>query len=469
MPAQGELTGKTESQKWGFPQNTLITDSQSAAPLRNKISEQVFYRMFLMGKPSDIALVNYPIDSTYLGYLNNTLKVPIPEIVQIPNTGSGFLTGDILQQPETLKTLHGLIHQKNFKIQFFNLTPDEVVLAKVLSNPTHVMSAEEATQGETLPNPTYIKNLEVGEYLGTKTGFREFCEANSIQMPPGKICQNFEHVVGTIAEDLKGSGVVIKSFSGTGGAELGSNVQISADELAKHAGDIDQFLSEKMTHLSPSEPPYVVEQKLELPEASLHIFLDDKGNTVIEPVVFGQFAHEGSYVGGHHPNGFTHEFNKKIKKLAKKTIIPALKKIGATGMHCMDFLYDEKTNEFYFIEDNTRPGALDFISHFVNKVASTHKLENPAWYHYNLPIKQITQNNNVTFEEIMAVLGDSLTPGDSFVLVSNPNVLPYGGDLHLTGVTTGGDSSPEAAKQAYMNAVEKLKAYYKFDAEIHIP
>lgn len=444
-----EKASSSEKMKWGFPQPTLIIDSQSAAPLRGIESEQVFYRMFLMGKPEDKAIVNYPIDAGYLEYLKEDLKVPIPEIVQIPNKGTGFLTGDIAAQPNALSMLRMLTHEEGYKIQFFNLTPDEVALA------------------ESLDNPTYIKDLKMGEKLGTKTGFREFCNTYGITMPPGSICNGLDEIKQTLLE-LEGNGIFIKAFAGTGGTELGSNVHISAKELSSQGEELDKFLTDKMAALSPASPPYVVEKELKLPEASLHIFLDHEGNTVIEPTVFGQFAHEGSYVGGHYPNGFTEKFNEKIKSLTNDTILPALKNIGATGMHCMDFLYDDKTNEFYFIEDNTRPGALDFISHFVNKVSSAHKLEKPFWYHYNLPIGLIAKKA-VTFEEIANILNGSLTPGESFVLISNPNVLPYGGNLHLTGVSTGENSSAQAAKHSYEKALMILKKHYGYNEEIQIP
>lgn len=445
-----ELATQSGPIKWGFPKPTVIIDSQSAAPLRGIEAEQVFYRMFLMGKPRDTALVNYPVDGEYLNYLKNKLQIPMPDIIQIENKGTGCLSGDILAQKTVVKHIQQLVNRGN-KVQFFNLTDEEIELA------------------DQLGNPTYIQNLGKGEKLGTKNGFREFCNTNGINMPAGNICQDMDSVLKTVIE-LSISGVVIKSNAGTGGAELGSNVKITADEIKEKQdeGTLPAFLQSKMAALNPIEPPFVVEQFLKLPEASLHIFLDEKGDTVIEPTVFGQFAHDGSYIGGHYPNGFTHDFNKNIKTLADDKIIPALKKIGATGMHCLDFLYDEQSNEFYFIEDNTRPGALDFISQFVNKVASTHNLEKPAWYHYNLPIKEIA-GRPVTFAEIQEVLSDLLTPSKSFLLLSNPNVLPYGYNLHLTGVSSGDESSSEKAKEIYIQAIEKLKKHYNYQNEIHIP
>lgn len=442
-----EQLAKQEGQKWGFPKPTLIIDSQSAAPLRGIEAEQVYYRMFLMGKPQDIAVTNYPTDTDYLAYLQDTLNVELPQFLQIPQAGTGYLTGDILAQPE-VKAKLAAYGQEGYKTQFFNLTDGEAQLAKELGN------------------PTYIKDFNAGEVLGTKTGFREFCMGNGIPMPAGAVCQSFDEVMRVVGE-LDGHGVVVKSYAGTGGAELGSNVKITAEDL--HGKDAAATVAKKMESLKPVEPPYTVEQFLPLPEASLHVFLDDDGNAVFEPTVFGQFAHDGSYVGGHYPNGFTPQFNEKMKQLANEKIVPALKKIGATGMHCMDFLYDPVKNDMYFIEDNTRPGALDFVNQFTLKVADANRLQNPHWYHYQLPITEITGGRAVDFKEVMEVLNTDLLPGESFALISNPNPLPYGYNLHMTGVSTGEGASPEKAKLAYVHAMDKLKSHYGCQHEIHIP
>lgn len=451
-----EKIHSAEKRPYGFPQPTILLDSQSAPKLIGDDIEQQYYRLAVaMGSPNDIALVNYQINQSYLDYTQQTLGIPLPQIVQIKNSGKGTLTRDILNQPDVMAQLQELVGQ-GYKMQFFNFLEDEVKLAQQFNE-----------------NPTYAANL--GEYLklGTKTGFREFCQKHNIPMPQGAVCHTMQEVQQAIEEI--GSDCIIKSDEGTGGAELGSNVHISYESFLTaqkhdrlHAGKLEHHLKKKMSKLVPSQAPYDVQKKLEnVMEGSLHIFLNDDGTVFIDPVVFGQFAHEGSYKGGHFPNRLPSGFNEKMMAIAQK-ITAALKEEGATGMHCMDCLYNPQTHEVSFIEDNTRPGALDFIHHFVLKIADANKLKNPHWYHYQLPIKEIA-GRAVPFEEVQAILGDQLIPSDSFVAISNPNVLAYGYDLHLTGISGGENGSSDQALIVYQKAVEKLKNHFGYTGSIAIP
>ncbi|MCX6732474.1 MAG: hypothetical protein NTV98_02950 [Candidatus Roizmanbacteria bacterium] len=436
-----------EKRPYGFPKPTLLIDSQSAPKLIGDDIEQQYYRLAVaMGLPNDIALVNYPINQGYLDYTQKTLGIPLPQIIPIENKGKGTITRDILDQPEVMAQLQDLVGQ-GYKMQFFNFLEYEVTLAQQFNE-----------------NPTYATNL--GEYLklGTKTGFREFCIKHGVPMPQGAVCNNIAEMEQAITEI--GSDFFIKSDEGTGGAELGSNVDIAYEQYI--ASDKPNYLKEKMAQLVPAEWPFDVQKKLEnVMEGSLHIFLNDDGTAFIDPVVFGQFAHEGSYKGGHFPNRLPHGFNGKMMQIAQK-ITGALAEEGATGMHCMDCLFNPKTQEISFIEDNTRPGALDFIHHFVLKIADANKLKNPHWYHYMLPIKEIA-GRAVPFEEVQSILGDQLVPGDSFVAISNPNVLSFGYDLHLTGISGGENGSSDGALIAYQNAVEKLKNHFGYLGNIPIP
>lgn len=421
---------------WGFPNPTILIDSQSSPALKGIEPEQRYYRLYLMGKSEDVVVVDYPIDQTYLNYLKKDLKLSLPAFIQIQNVGGQTLSENILAQEGVVDNLKKLV-AAGYKMQFFNLNGDEIDLAKSLAN------------------PSYIKDLDLTSHLGTKVGFREFCIANGIPMPKGQVCNSEEEAEKAVAA-LK-SDVVIKSSKGTGGKELGSNQVISYFDYLKDK----TIIRGAVNHLTPSEPPYVVEQKLELPEASLHIFIDDDGKVIVKPVAFGQFAHDQSYNGGHYPNDFPEALNEKILKLANSFIVPALQKIGATGFHCMDFLYDKTKGDVFFIEDNTRPGALDFIHHFVTRVVEANfKDAKYSWYHKLLSLKELGVKS-INFSEIYEAIGDLLNPAlGGFALISNPDVLPYGYDLHLTAVVTGKDSSQEEAKKVYKSIVDELKSHY---------
>lgn len=441
LPTEMEKGG--EKLKFGFPNKTIIIDSQSAPPLRGEVSEQVYKRMYLMGTSEDIVLheEQYPIDSNYLNYLSGTLNLDLPNFVSVPSTNSGTLTGDILSNVDSIQYLKEKI-AGDYKIQYFGLSDDlEYPLSQILGN------------------GSYNANFEGVLNLGTKTGFREFCERHNLPMPKGKVCENMSDVVETVY-NVNGNSLMLKARSGTAGEELGSNVEITKEEISQYAedGELTDLLQVKINHLSPSDYPLVAEQKLPYKdEGSLHVFIDHEGNVIYEPHIIGQLAEKGSYKGGFMPNGLDKDLESKILKLANNKIVPALQSEGLTGFHCFDFMYDEKKQEFAFIEDNTRPGALDFINHMVARVIEANGLsEDYSFFSKNTSLDTLNLDST-SFEEIHDILGDHLDPNSAiskemgvFALVSNPDTLPLGGDLILTVVsTTGGEEGTKKAEAVY--------------------
>lgn len=433
---------KISETKAGFPKPTIIIDSQSQPALIGQEVEQRYYRMYLMGGKGDLVMTNYSIDQDYLFYLGNCLKLDLPRFIKIPYLEQGTLSGDILDNNDVIRYINAKVGQ-GYRVQFFGLTDKEVKLAKELDN------------------PTYVKNLDGVLSLGTKNGFRAFCMKQHIPMPNGAVCNSSAEVMQAMIEINRE--VVIKASEGTGGAEMGSNISLNITSLSED--DSLQIIASQLEKLNPNQPPYVVEEKIKKAgEASLHIMLAEDGSVVIKPTVFGQLAHDGSYVGGFNPNGFGEDMNSFIYKIANKKIVPALQDQGLTGFHCMDFLYDAQ-GKIYFIEDNTRPGALDFINHFVDHVMKKNQPGiNYAWHHYQVPLAEIIETKTTSFEEIQKALGDLLDPkrDGGFVLVSNPDVLKYGYSLHLTGVGYGENENSVKAEKLHLLAVEKIKQYYGY-------
>ncbi len=441
---QNETVCLPEKKTWGFPGPTVVIDSQSTSPLRGIEAEQRFYRMYLMAKEGDLVLTDYPIDRGYWQYLDS-LKLSLPKIVSVPNFRSDTLSlnamvdhGPGISVTDYLKYYIG---KRGARIQFFNLSPDEITLAQKLGN------------------PTYIADLSAAENIGTKTGFRSFGEEYGVPMPAGFIA-NSATEVWEFAQSL-GKDVIVKASAGTGGEELGSNVSLRRESWQSlGTTELAGFLE---SHLSPSHPPYVVEEKLKLPEASLHLFLDQTGKVVYPPEILGQIAHRGSYVGGYFPFDQSNGPMKVAIDVAQDRIVPGLKRTGATGFHCFDFLY-APGGEVYFIEDNTRPGALDFIKHFVVRVLEAQNLgeHGHSWYHLNVPLESLGRQR-MSFQEASTCLSDILDPGSvesrrlgAFGLLSNPDVLPYGYALHLTAVSYGNGHSMARAKELHEQMVQKL-------------
>lgn len=447
-----ELENKFENKKqlsWGFPQATVIIDSQSTAPLRGIEVEQRYYRMYLLAKKGDLVLIDYPINSGYWQYLAE-LGLDLPKVIRIPNLASPTLSLNAIMDHgpgiSVMDYLQYYLQAHQAKLQFFNLSADEITLAKALGN------------------PAYIANLDGVVQLGTKTGFRQFCVENQIPMPNGKIVSSAEEILAYL-ERIK-TNLMVKASAGTGGVELGSNVTLGySDWQNQTPTSLQLFLQQKLV---PAEPPYVVEQKLALPEASLHFFINEKGSVIYPPQIIGQEAPAGSYVGGYYPFSPESASLNNAISLGAKQIIPALAKQGLTGFHCFDFLHDPDTGKVYFIEDNTRPGALDFIDHFVKRTLAAQGLNQVsyAWYHLNTELGHF-HKDKTTFQEMSRALGELLDPKSNlaqyfsgFVLISNPDVLPYGYSLHLTAVSVGVGASVDKAKEIHDRAVNFLKKSY---------
>ncbi|MBD3363316.1 hypothetical protein GF362_06385 [Candidatus Dojkabacteria bacterium] len=439
-----------EKLKYGFPNKTLIIDSQTAPPLRGVDVEQVYKRMYLMGQPEDICFYeeHLPIDVDYLKYLQKTLNVDIPEFISVPDGGTGTLPGDMLVDPRSIDFLQSKILE-GYNIQFFNISEDlEVPLVNLVGN------------------STYCQDFEKVMNLGTKTGFRQFCEKYQVPVPYGKVCENIDDIVDIIMNlDMKS--IMLKSRSGTAGGELGSNIVVEEQEIGQYSsnGTLDELIQLKIQGLCPSEFPLVAEQKLNLPsEGSIHIFIDQNGDVIYKPTIFGQIAEAGSYKGGFYPNNIDRAFEYIILEFADQTLVPALQSEGLTGFHCFDFLYDECTQDFALIEDNTRPGALDFINHFVQKVIESNGFGDEfTWYTKNISLEKLGMETT-NFAHIREVLGDYIDPHSeltkkigAFGLVSNPDVLRYGGDLNLTVVVLeDSEDSISKARDLYNQLVEKI-------------
>ena len=450
MEEKFELAQNLEQLKWGFPKPTIVVESASAAAFKGIEEKQYYRRMYLMCGKDDIYVVNkkYPIDSDYSAYLKNVLGVELPTFLELefPSPQSSLTTSMIADHyhngngKENTYDLIDLFIASGCKLQFFEVTQDEVEFANHFGN------------------PTYSKNLSNYFNIGTKPGFKSFCFENNIPTPSGSVCHDIDELL-TVASEI-GPELIIKASEGTGGEDFGSNVSIHVPEDL-NGKNLKTIIEKKLLLLKPNTFPIIVEKKLQLPEGSLHFFINESGQIIFEPTVFNQIAKNYSYVGGFYPNHLPQEVVTLANIIAQENIIPALIEIGATGFHCLDFLYDEKTNLIFFIEDNTRPGALDIVDHFVKNVISANNLGYQySWFHLLVPLSELGITGGVSFGELEKIIKDPMIPGQNFVLISSPDILPFGFSLLLTGISCGKDASIQQAKTIHQLAVNKLKNYY---------
>ena len=448
---------------------TVFVDAQPALSMKGIDAEQRFVRAILMAREDDVVLLNYQMDPLFIQYLAGLFGDNMPTITQLAHSGDNTLTEDILTNSDNFAKAQAALKDRH--VQYFIQMDKEVELAEKLDN---------TNEGET---STYSKDIRGTEKLGSKAGFREFCQKYKVPMPAGAIIGSdnpaeIQQIIRQVQEEVRGK-VMLKAGApgATGGEEMHSNTTVTEADLQ----DVDAVV-QLLQRVSPAQPPYVVEEKIKTPEGctkppegSLHIFIDNDGNVVIPPTLYGQISEYNTYVGGYAPIDdvtMPEAMRKKIIDFANTTIVPALKAEGLTGFHCMDFLFDPQTRDFRFIEDNTRPGALDFIAHFADRVSDTfHPREPYAWMHHTLDIAGILRSQHIigenekfvtTFEEVQAIVGTDLDPrSGEFALLSVPDVLPFSYALHLTTVSTGEESSVEMAKQNYDRISKKIIDAFK--------
>lgn len=421
--------------EWAFRQPTVLIESQSAPALRGVASEQVYMRAFPLARSADLVVTDFHLNKEYVEkYLKRVLGFDMPKFLVTPNQGQACLSEHIMTNPETLDSIKkwGKAQTGDVKVQFFNITDSEENLLRSLDFGS--------TNG----------NIESAIILGSKPGFRRFCEAAGVPIPAGEICKDTATSLVAIKRLFnEGKNVLIKSEYGTGGAVLKSNVLLTKEELnASFGGELEKYVSEKLSSFGDIlGEEWEIEEFVDGEEGSVHVYIKD-ANSFEKAFVLGQTSEDNSYVGGYFPI-FPNKEIKGMIKLVEEKIVPRYQKFGVYGYHCFDFKGDK------FLEDNTRQGALDFIDGTVKRIIDLHFPKEPySWWHKHVSISKPTN-----FEQVWNVLGQKLDPKKSlngcFGVVTNPEVLPFGGSLDLTVVSVGASGSLEAAK-SYFKELEQI-------------
>ena len=424
-----------ENQWGGFRLPTVLIESQSDPVLAGDPIEQRYMRAFVLAGPNDLVVTDFSLDVTYVkDYLAGMLKFDLPEFLVLSNSGGETLSDNLLASEESLDLIKKWVGENGHKhkVQFFNISRSEIGVLDKLGC--------EATCG----------NIQTTMEMGTKTGFRRFCDELGLPMAPGFICNDLNSTVEAIDQLMIGgaeNGVLIKAMRGTGGNSLMSNLLISADEYLQKTGiDPWRFVEEKLSWFKNylgSE--WVVEKVIEGREGSVHAYIHDQ-KFAEKAFVLGALSEDNSYVGGYYPFVIGAEDSKMIG-LVDNVIVPELQALGIYGYHCFDFMNG------CFLEDNARPGALDFIHEFVARVVKKHFTgEQYAYWHCHIPLPK-----SMEFGKIFSGLGGYLDPENinanngCLTMITNQEVTICGRDLDLTVVSVGKDAS-----------VEKSKAFFEY-------
>jgi hypothetical protein len=136
-------------------------------------------------------------------------------------------------------------------------------------------------------------------------------------------------------------------------------------------------------------------------------------------------------------------------QIVRDIAVPKLQSIGVYGACCFDYKDGD------LLELNARHGALDFVDGMVKRIGVIHYPDQPyAYYHSHEPLEHPTD-----FDRVWEAFETELSPqanGDSFMVVTNPEALPYGGSLDLTAVNFGLGCSVERARAHYQQSREQL-------------
>lgn len=428
MAKPTEKLRQIEKQRWGYRQPVILVESQSAPILLGDPPEQAYMRGCNIAKKGDLVVTDFPLDQLYVrGYLRDVLSFDLPDYLVVNRTGAGCLSDNLLNPANhaglEIVERHWRLNGGVPKFQFFNVTEHELALVGALGI------------GSTCGSP------EMAIEVGSKPGFRRLCESLGIPMPRGVVCHSLEETIGAVSALLaEGKGVMIKTENGTGGTDLKSNVVIrKLDEVPGKMADFDGFLGKE----------WVVEEKVEGDDGSIHVFINDK-QIAEKSFILGAISTDNSYVGGYFPFEPSEE-QTRMMEMVDEVLVPELQRLGVFGHHCFDFRGE------YFLEDNVRPGALDFVHGMVVRIAEKHFGGKPyAYWHCHVDTSGPTDFAHV-WDALSEFLDPTKASDGNLAMVSNQEVLPFGRSLDLTAISFGDDASVEKAKAFIDTLAEVVK------------
>lgn len=434
-----EREGGTDhlAKPWGFHGPTILIESQSAPVLLGDQAEQAYMRAFVLAGGQDLVVTDFPLNQAYLKrYLKETLGFDLPSFIVAPRKDGSCLSDNVVASFETQLRIKEWVDARGdgYRIQFFNVTDRERILADQLG----FLSSS--------------GNIEQAIAIGSKPGFRRFCWQTGLPIPKGRICQTSLATIEALDDILNEAPLaLIKAENGTGGNDLVSNIVVSAEEYLGLTSDQKRDLvSLKLDFFGQLiGQEWVVEEFIEGEEGSVHVYIHDQSRAE-KPFIIGALSENTSYVGGFGPLVLDEE-KRRMVELIERVAVPQLQKRGLFGYHCFDF------KDGLFLEDNVRQGALDFINGMVSRIASIHFPGQPhAFWHYHLPVDGV-----LSFDRIWDVFSQELDPrngreNNCFMMVTNPEVLPFGRSLDLTAVSFGSESSVEEARQHFAREGAKL-------------
>lgn len=294
------------------------------------------------------------IEPWYKYYLKQYLNISLPPEV-VPGISGVNLSRSISSDPEAIKKIAAIAGSRSLALSTFDYTPSE----------DHLLQALQKAGVNIIPE----LNPVVSAQLGSKAGFRTWCQQEGLPQVPGGIFNTMEGDSGllkfTVNALKKGQGIIFKDPFGTAGVGL----EILCGEEALTSQLITKWQSVMKNgavvaeYFSPNGGEHVIQ-----------VYIDPftKEATILGPYdqIVTREENGLAFYGSSYPMADT-QVAEKLVNLVKTKIIPALLKAGYTGPAGFDVLSNPLPGyEFHLMELNARWDAIAYAKKMVDQVLS---------------------------------------------------------------------------------------------------
>lgn len=403
-----------------IPTGILAIHSQSNrpdAPLNfNNPEEQAFDSRALTLPNVDVLAISAPLEDAYINYYKNVLGLQLPKLIaprKIDPTDS--LSDTLNAQPETIEEIKRAQERsgKRFILSVFDPTDSEKQLLHNLQQ----------AGIDVIPEVNY----DVASRLGNKAGFREFCQKFGLPQVSGGVFKTMEDLkayinraktrrTGLIIKHTTPVGLLVKHPNGTAGEGI-TRVQAGTDPSPEDLIMWKEWMDGAGSVVAEEFHPKVEDGKH---EHALHIYIDPVTKKAKVVGIYDQLTEKNDKGTRSHKGAITPMANKETRRellrLAKKKIIPALKKLKYTGPACFDVL----SEPLHFMELNTRAGANYYAQREAEQVAQYYPETHTDAFHFIASIE--APHDEANFSEFYAKYQDVLQPQENGTLIfTNPS------------------------------------------------
>ena len=402
----------------------IIIDSQSNRLLCGSALEQQYDQRggLCQVGAGHLVLTRRAVDDAYLRYWRG-LGFSLPEIVAVDEGGGADTLSDaVLQSPEALDAVARVARGGDARLEFFCIEEPEHRLARELGVPAYC-------------------SFDISLPLAGKIAFKQLCGELGLPTVPWVDGATGEAFLDKGRRMLaEGGQVLVKADRGMGGVGCGGMARVGT------AGELERAVARLMALGMPLFLERVVHPLRK--EFSIHWEMGFDGD-LRRVAFFDTLAENSSYKGAAHPMRGSDAMMAEARRTLERVLAPWLAAHGARGFYCCDIVVDEK-GRLYWNDFNPRKGASIYVHDMVERLSRHQCGGRPlAFWHEGL---HLDAGDAPCLADILERLGGLAVPDESFVVLTNPGVVPYG-RVDLTGVSV---RSRESARDAFLLARGRL-------------